>query len=440
MRYDTFIMFMAIVFMGLAVVVMGIIPWTGRPHVTTVTWPDGRVVEAKAYTDLEWRGRKVYIREGCWYCHSQYVRPVTGEDRRWGPISQEGEYAFDVPHLFGTRRIGPDLSRVGGKYADDWHYAHHFNPRLVVPDSIMPAFPWMFKGVDANGKPIPTDEMVALVAYIQKLGSNLGPWRKNFLYLTSGSAIPGMPGAIYNGVQEGKRIFEHRCIGCHGEKGDGKGVAAIFFTTKPRNFVDGIFKLRSTPSGSLPTDADLYRTITTGIPGTAMPPWHELPEKDRWFVIQYIKTFSERFKDEKPEQPIVIASETPDTPESVAKGREIYAQMKCAECHGEKGHGDGPSAETLRDNWGNPIKPFDFTKGGFLKSGPAPQDLYKAFSTGLDGTPMPSFADYLNPDQRWDLVHYVMSLSEPGSYLTADELARAAEQQQKQSVSNEVLP
>ena len=420
-RIDLFVMVMALVFAGGAVIVMGIIPWVGRAHVKTVTWLDGTVHAAVPYTDLQARGRKVYIREGCWYCHSQYVRPVTGEDRRWGPVSQEGEYAYDVPHMFGTRRIGPDLTRVGGKYADDWHFAHHFNPRLVVPDSIMPAFPWLYKGVDANGKPIPTDDAVALVAYIQKLGTNLGPWRKNFLYLSAGSSIPGMPLAIYEGVQEGKTLYEHRCIGCHGANGDGKGPAAIFLTTKPRNFRDGIFKLRATPSGSLPADSDLYRTITMGIPGTAMPPWHELTEKERWYVIQYVKTFSDRFKTERPDNPIVIPPEPPDTPDSVAKGGKLYEQMKCAECHGEKGKGDGPSAASLYDNWGNPIRPYDFTTGGFLKSGPAPQDLFKAFSTGLDGTPMPSFSDYLTPDQRWDLVHYVMSLSEPGTYLTLNQ-------------------
>ena len=90
-------------------------------------------------------GRGVYIREGCWYCHSQYVRPVTGEDLRWGPVSEAGEYAFDLPHLFSTRRIGPDLTRVGLKYGDDWHYAHHWDPRLVVPDSIMPSFKWLYR-------------------------------------------------------------------------------------------------------------------------------------------------------------------------------------------------------------------------------------------------------------------------------------------------------
>src|SRR6266705_4359924 len=103
--------------------------------------------ESSPYTPLELVGRNVYQREGCWYCHSQYVRPVTGEDQRWGPVSQVGEYAHDRPHLLSTRRIGPDLTRVGLKYSDHWHYAHHWNPRLVVPDSNMPAFPWLYDQV-----------------------------------------------------------------------------------------------------------------------------------------------------------------------------------------------------------------------------------------------------------------------------------------------------
>src|SRR3546814_5680169 len=90
----------------------------------------------------------VYTREGCWYCHSQFVRPVTGETRRWGPVAQSGEYAFDTPHLFSTRRIGPDLSRVGLKYSDEWHLAHFWGPRMVVPDSIMPRFAKLFDQVE----------------------------------------------------------------------------------------------------------------------------------------------------------------------------------------------------------------------------------------------------------------------------------------------------
>ena len=104
------------------------------------------VSDATDYTPAQAAGRKAYIAEGCWYCHSQFVRPVTGESRRWGPVAQAGEYAFDQPHMFSTRRIGPDLSRVGLKYGDDWHIAHFWNPRAMVKDSIMPRFTQFFDG------------------------------------------------------------------------------------------------------------------------------------------------------------------------------------------------------------------------------------------------------------------------------------------------------
>ena len=125
--------------------------------------------DATDYTPTELLGRGVYIREGCWYCHSQYVRPVTGEDMRWGPVSEAGEYAYDRPHMFSTRRIGPDLTRVGGKYGDDWHYAHHWDPRFVVPDSIMPSFKWLYTQVRVPVKK--GDEGLALQA-----GPELARW------------------------------------------------------------------------------------------------------------------------------------------------------------------------------------------------------------------------------------------------------------------------
>ena len=114
-------------------------PSARTPDVTAVVRTDlGQLkwigTEATDYTPLQQRGRRVYLREGCWYCHSQYVRPVTGETRRWGPVSEAGEYAYDVPHLFGTRRIGPDLTRVGLKYGDEWHYAHFWNARMLTPE------------------------------------------------------------------------------------------------------------------------------------------------------------------------------------------------------------------------------------------------------------------------------------------------------------------
>ena len=137
----------------LAVFTQGILtliePSARTPDVTAVVRTDfGQLkwmaTEATDYTPLQQRGRGVYLREGCWYCHSQYVRPVTGETRRWGPVSEAGEYAYDVPHLFGTRRIGPDLTRVGLKYGDEWHYAHFWNPRMLSEDSIMAPFEGLF--------------------------------------------------------------------------------------------------------------------------------------------------------------------------------------------------------------------------------------------------------------------------------------------------------
>ena len=140
-------------FVSLAIFVQGLLPFlhpeSRTAEVTQVVRTDlGELkwmrAEATDYTELEQLGRQVYIREGCWYCHSQFVRPVTGETRRWGPVSQAGEYAFDVPHLFSTRRIGPDLTRVGLKYSDEWHLAHFWDPRMLVPDSIMPRFVGLF--------------------------------------------------------------------------------------------------------------------------------------------------------------------------------------------------------------------------------------------------------------------------------------------------------
>ena len=130
------------------------------------------------YSQLQAHGRLVYQREGCMYCHSQQIRPLKGEILRYSigssmaPPADEREYIWDQPHFLGTRRIGPDLSRVGGKYSDDWHYSHFYYPRQLVPGSVMPAFTWMFTKdpTDANAPPIPTYDMRSLVAYVQTLG------------------------------------------------------------------------------------------------------------------------------------------------------------------------------------------------------------------------------------------------------------------------------
>jgi cytochrome c oxidase cbb3-type subunit 2 len=209
----------------------------------------------------------------------------------------------------------------------------------------------------------------------------------------------------------GKVVYERYCVLCHGEKGDGKGHFSEDTTPVPRDFRQGTFKWRTTPSGSLPTDADLERVLVTGLYATSMSSFSTtLSHAQRLDVIAYIKTFSPRFATEKPEPSIIIPPEPPYTPKSVERGAAIYAKFNCAQCHGDGAEGDGPSADDLTDDWGNPIVPYDLTEG-HIKCGDSGPNIYRVFIGGLNGTPMPSFADSISPDEAWDLVHFIQSLS-----------------------------
>jgi cytochrome c oxidase cbb3-type subunit I/II len=127
-------------------------------------------------------------------------------------------------------------------------------------------------------------------------------------------------------------------------------------------------------------------------------------------VVAYVKTLSPRWQEDPPEPPLVIPPAPRATPTLLARGQTLYAQAKCAECHGESGRGDGPAAPTLKDDFDRPIRPADFTRGE-LRGGAAVADVYRTLTTGLDGTPMPSFADTLDDGERWAISYYVLSLS-----------------------------
>lgn len=181
---------------------------------------------------------------------------------------------------------------------------------------------------------------------------------------------------------------------------------AAYATPKPRDFRQGLFKFRSTPYGSLPTDADLYRTVSDGLYGTAMPPFRPLAPAERADVIAYIQTFSPRWRNEKPGAPIIVAPEPTTTSASVERGRALF-EKTCGSCHGD-GTGNGPLAKSLVDAWGNPDPPANLTKR--TKTEVTGSDVYLRLMTGLNGTPMPGFANALSPDQAWDIVHYVENI------------------------------
>ncbi len=219
-------------------------------------------------------------------------------------------------------------------------------------------------------------------------------------------AVPGVKGD----ASRGKPLYRRYCVGCHGSNGDGTGENGVYLDPRPRDFTAGVFKCRSTPTGSLPLDTDLYATISRGIYASAMPPWRALRPQERADLLAYVKDFCPRYKEEKPEKPLEIPPEPPDSPDSVSRGQALYLKMECGKCHGKEGRGNGRSASTLTDSKDRPITPYDFTTGDRFKCGVTNKDLYRIFMTGLDGTPMPSFRDNIEPNEAWDLVHYLRTL------------------------------
>ena len=223
-------------------------------------------------------------------------------------------------------------------------------------------------------------------------------------------------------LKHGEWVYRGLCIGCHGVDGDGNGavweLADVYapehkLPRKPRDFTEAVFKLRSTPSGSFPTDVDLFRSISRGLVADHdMPSFKFLPERDRWAVVAYIKTLSPRWEEEADWQEDPIAIAEPPLPDAamLVAGKGVYERMQCAECHGPLGKGDGPSAPGLEDDSGLPIVPRDFTDAAQFVGDSNPKGVYQTFITGLDGTPMPSFSDFLDEAQRWQLVWYVTSL------------------------------
>jgi mono/diheme cytochrome c family protein len=214
----------------------------------------------------------------------------------------------------------------------------------------------------------------------------------------------------------GKRVYEKQCVACHGADGRGEGEAAYLLYPKPRDFVAGKYALVSTWD-RVPSDEDLFRTISRGMPGSAMPSWGHLSEEERWGLVHYVKSFAEKplvvqpAADPKGEGEvgtglIRVPPEPPFTPEARARALERYADA-CASCHGKTGRGDG--AEQQKDDKGYPTRPRDLTLGVY-KGSPEPAQVYRRIVAGMPGTPMP-MSDWAYGEDAWYLVHLVRSWS-----------------------------
>lgn len=217
-------------------------------------------------------------------------------------------------------------------------------------------------------------------------------------------------------IADGRLIYERACIHCHGKDGTGKGPVAFFLSRDtgphPRDFTLGPYKFRSTESGELPLDEDLFRTITRGIVGY-MPGYVALGADDRWRLVYYIKSLApEDFVGAEPEPITVSGSPVPLTAMSVKRGYDHYQAAGCWECHGSGGKGDGEKAPDLKDDSGMSLPPADLTMPNSFKAGSRPEDLYRTILTGLDGGAMPSHDRFRGHEEDvWDLVNYIRSLA-----------------------------
>lgn len=224
--------------------------------------------------------------------------------------------------------------------------------------------------------------------------------------------------AIRSAFADGRTAYLSFCAPCHGERGDGRGQVAREFDPRPRDFTMGIYKFRSTASGTLPLASDLRRTVDEGLADTTMPGWRAvLGSVERATLTDYLQSLSPRFVTEPAGEIVPIPPAPPNDAGTISRGQNSYERMRCGDCHGTDGRGNGPSAATLRDDRGVRVRMPDLTRRATLKRVSTDRDIVVTFLTGLDGTPMPSYRDVISPSEAWDLSRYVRNLGRSPRFL-----------------------
>jgi cbb3-type cytochrome oxidase cytochrome c subunit/cytochrome c553 len=366
-------------------------------------WPK-RVLEAQAkamgpqYTlelsDSARRGRQIYGREGCAYCHTQQVRYVHSDMARFGRPTLAWETRTDTPQLWGTRRIGPDLSRAAGTRPQDWHFAHLFSPRSVVPDSVMPSYAVLFDGAADR----PRQDAFDLVAYLESLG------RARALAGPEGEAraregcncpddvmgqmafdgelnvhpamarrsheAPSLP--LVNDLPSGQRLYARYCANCHGPRGEGDGPGGTTLRPRPANLAEHEYSA-----------ARLADVLLNGVAGAAMPAWRDRSPEDRAAIAQAVRALA---KPQDTTGPVAAQSEL---------GARVFAD-NCAQCHGPRGDGNGTAAAELAIN---PVS--------FRSQRPTLSYALDVLRNGIEGSPMAPWTPRLSDQEMMAVAHYV---------------------------------
>jgi cbb3-type cytochrome oxidase cytochrome c subunit/cytochrome c553 len=372
-------------------------------------WP-GRVLDRQSramsperplgLTAGQLRGRAVYSREGCAYCHTQQIRYVHADMVRFGAPTLAWETRLDYPHLWGTRRIGPDLARAGATRTDDWHFAHLYAPRSVVSTSVMPSYAWLFDGSPDRPRQSARD----LVDYLQSLGRArevAGPEgearaRKgcdcpddamaqmafNAAALNASAARPrrGADAPVFarNGDEtRGQILYAANCASCHGARGAGDGPGASSLRPRPADLSAHEYTLDR-----------LSDVLWNGVAGTAMQAWRDHPVEDLSAIARAVKNFQARQE-----------AAVPDA--FVALGQRVYA-ANCVQCHGVNGRGDGSAAAELL------TAPTDFTR-----QRPTLGHSIAVMRNGVEGTRMASWTGRISEAELVAVANYIRTFFEP---------------------------
>ncbi|MHB1699774.1 MAG: cbb3-type cytochrome c oxidase subunit I [Acidobacteriaceae bacterium] len=321
-------------------------------------------------TAAEQHGGHLYAIDGCAYCHSLQVRFTPADAWRFGMPTQAWETQQQYPQMWGTRRVGPDLAREAGRRPIDWQLVHLYDPRYVVPDSVMPSYPWLFQGSPEQ----PSQNALDLVAFLNTLGraqAELVPEQQKAAYV-----LPVASPA--NDTEEGRRVFLANCAGCHGENADGKSIGGR--SLRPVAFNLAGFRL---------SDALIWKTLEAGVPGSAMPSWNTLPSAEFRAVADYVASVG---------QPGELASNEQYAPKDVLMeaGKRVF-ETHCVRCHGENAAGDGPDGLHMLP------RPANFHQ--MMPSYPAMAEILR---DGVPGSGMPAWP-LLTPAEAQAVTFYTRS-------------------------------
>ncbi|MBS1855358.1 MAG: cbb3-type cytochrome c oxidase subunit I [Acidobacteria bacterium] len=356
-----------LLFFVVSFVALGILPALRlRAEIRESTPPAAHL----ALSPAERRGRAIYAREGCAYCHTQQVRETRADMLRFGAPTAAWETQREFPQMWGTRRVGPDLARESTQRRADWQLVHLFDPRYTAPDSVMPAYPWMFDGAPDR----PGRDALDLAAYLGSLGRAAGSGAGPAMCVA-----PSSPGMAKGDPGQGRRVFQHNCAGCHGEGGvaDSPGGQAL---SPPA------FDL----AAAAMADSLVWRALRQGVPGTSMPSWAGLPAADLRNVAAYTLQLGD-----PGDLPAAERRAPPDV--LLEAGKRVY-DMHCTACHGDTGAGDGPEAGRHEPR-----------PAAFLEMQPSYPLARRVIHSGVAGTAMSAWP-LLTPAEIQAVTTYIRSL------------------------------